>query len=214
MNSRMDAAPSVTVLMPVYNGAAFLSEALESMFCQSLQDFELLVIDDGSTDATATILAACSDSRLRVVRNQLNLGLVATLNKGLDIARGELVARMDADDVALPARLESQMQFLSRHPEIGICGTWFRELRDGKATLVRPPCTHDDLSAHLFFYSPFAHPSVMLRKGPDARPPRIALRPGRQRRRRPSISGSGAGAAPGLRTCRSRCSTIAFMIRR
>jgi glycosyltransferase involved in cell wall biosynthesis len=164
MNPRTDTAPPVTVLMPVYNGEAFLSQALESVLRQSFQDFELLVIDDGSTDATAAILEACSDRRLRIVRNPRNLGLVATLNKGLDLARGELVARMDQDDIASPARLESQVQFLSRHPQIGVCGTWFHALSGGRCTLVQTPCTHEDLSAHLFFSSPFAHPSVMLRK--------------------------------------------------
>src|SRR5437870_2690752 len=120
------ATPAVTVLMPVYNGARFLAGAMESVLGQTFGDFELLAINDGSSDQTAEILASSRDPRVRIVENGRNLDLIASLNKGLDLARGDYVARMDQDDLALPKRLEKQVHFLSASPRTGLCGTWFR----------------------------------------------------------------------------------------
>jgi len=157
-------APAVSVLMAVYNGAAYLGEAMASILSQTFGDFELLVIDDGSTDDTPAILRACTDRRLRVVRHDGNLGLIAALNRGLDEARGEYVARMDADDIALPSRLERQRKLLLGAPNIGLCGTWFRTFGSEPAKVVRPPVQPDELAAKLFYESPLAHPSVMFRR--------------------------------------------------
>src|SRR2546426_3494714 len=105
------AGPVVTVLMPVYNGARFLANAMNSVLGQTFGNFELLAINDGSSDKTAEILASCRDPRLRIVDNGRNLGLIASLNKGLDLARGDYIARMDADDVCYPNRLAVQVAF-------------------------------------------------------------------------------------------------------
>src|SRR5258706_12754493 len=94
--------PVVTVLMPVYNGADYLRQAIDSILRQTYRDFELLVVNDGSTDSTREVLKSYSDSRLVVVDNECNLGLITSLNRGLELARGEFVARMDQDDLALP----------------------------------------------------------------------------------------------------------------
>ena len=161
--------PAVTVLMSVHNGAAHLEEALQSVLRQTFRDFELLVIDDGSTDASPTILRGCGDPRLAVHRNERNLGLVASLNSGLDHARGEFIARMDADDVALPRRLERQVDFLRHSPQTGLCGTWFRMFGAERSVVVRPPTGAEDMAARLFHESPLAHPSVMLRRAVFAR---------------------------------------------
>ena len=157
-------APAVTVLMPVHNGARYLGEAMGSILSQTFSDFELLVVDDGSTDATSSIVGACTDPRLAVHRNGRNLGLIASLNWGLDNARSEYIARMDADDVALPTRLQRQVDFLRRSPGIGLCGTWFRMLGGARRHAVRPPTGADDMAARLFHESPLAHPSVMFRR--------------------------------------------------
>lgn len=116
--------PKVTILMPVYNGEKYLREAIESILNQSFADFELLVINDGSTDSSVKIIEAYSDFRIRLVHNEKNLKLIATLNKGIDLARGEYIARMDCDDVSHPERLEKQVKFMDSHPEIGICSSW------------------------------------------------------------------------------------------
>jgi glycosyltransferase involved in cell wall biosynthesis len=158
------ATPAVTVLMPVYNGARFLAGAMESVLGQTFGDFELLAINDGSSDQTAEILASSRDPRVRIVENGRNLGLIASLNKGLDLARGDYVARMDQDDLALPKRLEKQVHFLSASPRTGLCGTWFRTFGGTRSTVVRPPARADDMAARLFYESPLAHPTVMFRR--------------------------------------------------
>ncbi|MBE9064945.1 glycosyltransferase family A protein, partial [cf. Phormidesmis sp. LEGE 11477] len=110
--------PTVTVLMPVYNGEAYVEAAIDSVLGQSFADFELLVINDGSHDSSPTILQryADADARVRVVTNPQNIGLAATLNKGRDLATGELIARMDADDICTVDRLAVQVAYLRDHP--------------------------------------------------------------------------------------------------
>jgi hypothetical protein len=157
-------APAVTVLMPAYNAAPHLTEALESILRQTFSDFEFVVVDDGSTDDTPSILRACADPRLSVLANERNFGVIGSLNRGLEAATGEFVARMDADDVALPKRLERQVNFLRNSPQIGLCGTWFETFGGARSAVVRPPTDPDDLAARLFYESPLGHPTVMFRR--------------------------------------------------
>jgi glycosyltransferase involved in cell wall biosynthesis len=112
--------PKVTVLLPVYNSAPFLRQAVDSILAQTRGDFELLAIDDGSTDASLEILHSYHDPRLRIIQHPRNLGLVASLNEGLDLAHGEYVARMDADDAMVPERLAEQSAFLDARPDIAV----------------------------------------------------------------------------------------------
>ncbi|MBU5612542.1 glycosyltransferase family 2 protein [Geomonas azotofigens] len=155
--------PRVTVLMPVFNGAAFVTEAVESILGQSYPDFELLVIDDGSTDKSAAIVLSYDDPRIRLVKNGHNLGLIASLNRGLDLARGEYVARMDADDISRPRRLARQVAFLDSHPEVGVCGSWVRFFPDGYVWKLPP--SSEEIRCRQFNIVGVAHPSVMLRRG-------------------------------------------------
>ena len=106
--------PRVSVIMSVYNGERYLWEAVESILGQTFTDFEFIIIDDGSTDQTAKILRAIGDERVRIFFNEKNIGLAGSLNRGLGLARGEYVARMDADDISLPARLEKQVELQAR----------------------------------------------------------------------------------------------------
>jgi glycosyltransferase involved in cell wall biosynthesis len=156
--------PTVTVLLPAYNAAHWLEAALVSILQQTYVDFELLLMDDGSTDSTAAILRKYKDPRLSIMRAASNRGLIATLNNGIQLAKGRYIARMDADDIAHPRRLQLQVSFLQRHWEVGICGTWYRTMDADNRTSVRPPVTHDEISAQLFFRSPFGHPTVMIRR--------------------------------------------------
>lgn len=159
----MAGSPDVTVLLPAYNAAKWLGAALDSVLAQTLGAFELLVMDDGSTDATGRLLEGYRDPRIRIVR-EVNRGLVAVLNHGIDLAAGKYIARMDADDVAHPRRLERQVAFLEKHTDVGICGTWFR-IRGGKRpSHVRTPTGHGAIAAMLFFRSAFGHPTVMFRR--------------------------------------------------
>ena len=118
--------PKVSVVMSVYNGAISLDESMRSILAQTFTDFELIVINDASTDTTASILKGyeARDPRVKVVTNEHNLGLTKSLNKGAGMAKGEYIARMDADDVACPQRFAKQVAFLDTHTEYGLVGTW------------------------------------------------------------------------------------------
>jgi glycosyltransferase involved in cell wall biosynthesis len=133
--------PAVSVLMAVHDGAPWVGHAVASVLAQTAGDLELIVIDDGSTDTTPDVLAAVRDGRLRVER-QPRAGLTRSLNRALAVARAPLVARLDADDWALPERLERQRAFLDRHADVGLLGTGAREVDAMGRVLatVTPPC--------------------------------------------------------------------------
>ena len=122
--------PRVTMLMPVYNAARYVEETVASIQAQTFTDWELLAIDDGSTDDSAALLErlAATDRRIRLLRNPGNQGLIRTRNRGLDEASGEYVGWTDADDLSAPARLAKQVDFLDRHPDFGMVGSWVEEI--------------------------------------------------------------------------------------
>jgi hypothetical protein len=161
----MTDAPLITVLLPVYNGAPFLPEALASVQAQTCADFELLVIDDGSTDDTPHILAgfAAREPRLRLVRRQRR-GRVPALNHGLALARGRFLARLDADDRMHPARLERQLERLQAGPDLALLGSAYRLVDEHGAPgpVHGQPLTDTGIRWQMLFHSAFAHPSVML----------------------------------------------------
>lgn len=150
--------------MPVLNAEDFLKQTLETISAQTFTDFELLVVDDGSTDSTPAILAACNDPRLRVLRNQARRKLSGALNRGLEEARGELVARMDADDLMRRDRLVRQVEHMDRYPEIGCCGGWARTFGNGTRKILRFPTGAEQVKVFSLFYTPFAHPTVIFRR--------------------------------------------------
>jgi GT2 family glycosyltransferase len=161
-------APTVSVLLPVWNGEAFLEAAVESILRQTLSSFELIVIDDGSTDASAAIAEklARGDDRVRVMR-RAHEGLSAALNAGIAAVRGEYVARMDADDISAPDRLRKQVEYLDAHPACVAVGAWIDVVDEagrqiGVKTFLE---THEQISAALLCgVSPIAHPTVVMRR--------------------------------------------------
>lgn len=155
--------PKVTVLMPVYNAEKYISEAIQSILNQTFRDFEFLIINDGSTDSSVEIIESFKDERIRLVHNEKNMNLVPTLNRGLELAQGEYVARMDADDISYPTRLEKQVEYMDKNPEIGICGTWIEFFDAGKG-IQKYPVEHELIKASILFFNPMAHPTVMMRK--------------------------------------------------
>jgi glycosyltransferase involved in cell wall biosynthesis len=157
--------PAVSVVMSVRNGAPWVRDAVASVLDQTMSDLELIVIDDGSTDSTASLLAAVRDPRLRVEREPPS-GLTASLNRALGLAQAPLVARLDADDVALPERLACQRAFLDAHPEVGLLGTAAREVDASGRELgvVRPPEDDAAIRRALIRRNPFVHSSVMMRR--------------------------------------------------
>lgn len=156
--------PKVTVLMPVYNGERYLRETMESILGQTFSDFEFLIVDDGSTDGSAHIIDSYRDDRIRVLKNPTRLKLSGALNRGLDEARGEYIARMDADDISLAKRLAIQVAFLEQHKDMGICGSWVKMFGCKRTTIYRAPVGYEHIRAKALFDNPFVHPSVMIRK--------------------------------------------------
>ncbi|MES2535057.1 MAG: glycosyltransferase family 2 protein [Pseudomonadota bacterium] len=156
--------PKATVLMPVYNGERFVGAAIDSILRQSFTDFELLIIDDASTDRTAEILSQINDSRIRIIRNEKNLKIVAALNLGLKEARGQYIVRMDADDISLAHRLQTQLRLMDDHPEVGACGSWIRGFGETWSYTHRYPQSHEEIVSSFLFYNPIAHPTVVMRR--------------------------------------------------
>ncbi len=161
-------SPFVTVLMPVYNGEQFLREAVESILSQTFTDFEFLVIDDGSSDKSPSILTeyAKKDSRIRIHTQPRNMGVFSALNLGIQIAKGKYIARMDADDISLPERLKKQITYLETHPEIGVLGTAANviDVSGNHLDVMDYPSSHPLLLWALCFYCPIIHPSVIVQR--------------------------------------------------
>jgi glycosyltransferase involved in cell wall biosynthesis len=153
--------PRITVLMPVYNAAKYLKESVQSILDQSFANFEFLIFNDGSTDESGAIVRQFLDPRIKLFDSAENYGYVYHLNQGICMARGEYIARMDADDVSHPERFAKQIYFLDAHPEVGICGTCF-DLIDNGRPIILP---QDDAAIRIsaFSGSPFGHPTVMMR---------------------------------------------------
>jgi glycosyltransferase involved in cell wall biosynthesis len=127
--------PKVTVLMPVYNGEKYLDEAIDSILGQTFKDFEFLIVNDGSTDKTGEILKSYNDLRIKIINNEKNIGLTKSLNKGLKSARGEYIARQDADDISMPERLEKEVEFLEMHQDYAVVGTFAKIINENSKIL-------------------------------------------------------------------------------
>lgn len=159
-------APTVTVIMPVYNSAAYLKEAVDSILNQRFTDFELLAIDDGSSDGSLEILNQIDDPRLKVLSDGQNLQQPKRYNQGIELARGKYIAIMHADDIALPHRLEKQVRFLEEHAEYDLVGS--RVYFFNEQGLYQRPSSNKKRGIYLQIYTlfncPFFHPSILIRK--------------------------------------------------
>jgi glycosyltransferase involved in cell wall biosynthesis len=160
--------PLVSVLLPVYNAQKFLSESIESILTQTYQNLELIVVDDASTDDSWQIMQLYKekDNRVKIFQNIQNLKLSRTLNKALSSASGKYIARMDADDISLPDRIQLQVDYMESHPEVGICGGRMNIIgTDGVIFGCRKYHLVDkEIRSHIFRYSPYSHPLIMMRK--------------------------------------------------
>ncbi|MBL0174856.1 MAG: glycosyltransferase [Ignavibacteria bacterium] len=155
--------PRVSVVMPARNAAPFLAESVASILAQTMSDFEFIIVEDASTDESAAVLASFRDPRLRILRNDRPRGQTVSFNIGAGQARGEYLARMDADDIADPQRFMKQAALLDAQPATGVCGSWVRLVGDGPQMLVRYPRTHEGVAAGMLFRTQVANPSVMMR---------------------------------------------------
>lgn len=154
----------VSIIMPAYNVEEYLKESINSLIDQSFKNFELIVIDDASTDTTYDILSEYQDPRIRIYQNTTNQGVARSLNIGLNIAKGKYIARMDADDYCDKDRLLYQVIYLENNPSIGICGTWMRAFNDRNTRIIRYPIDPTSVKTDLFIYCPIGHPTIMGRK--------------------------------------------------
>lgn len=165
ISSEIEGSPAISVIMAVYNSEKYLGAAIESILNQDFIDFEFIIINDGSSDESEEIIDryARRDRRIQIY-SQTNQGLPKSLNRGIDLATGKYIARMDADDLSLPERLSKQFAFMERYPDISICGTWIELIGDEDKYIDRYPTTHNTICCWLLFAIGLAHPSVMMRR--------------------------------------------------
>lgn len=160
----MRQGPKISVVMPVYNEEKYIGEAIESILHQTFEDFEFIIINDGSTDRTKSIISSFSDARIKVL-TQTNKGLTQSLNKGLSVSTGEYIARMDGNDISLPCRLQKQVEYLESHPRIGLVGAYYLNI-DEKGTefkTYRYATDDKEIRRILWTDCPFCHSLVIYR---------------------------------------------------
>ncbi len=163
----MNTAPKISLIMSVYNGEDYLSEAIESVLNQTFKDFELIVINDCSTDKTYEILKRFAelDKRVKVHTNEVNLRLPSSLNKAISYAQGKYIARMDADDICLPERLEKQYQFMENNPSVALSSCRFMTLKNG--VISSGGCggksDNESIKALLLVTNPILHPGIIAK---------------------------------------------------
>lgn len=153
----------ISVIMPVFNGETYIETAIKSILNQTFTDFEFIIVDDGSTDNSNSIIKQFHDSRIKFIQNEKNLGLINSLNIAISHANGKYIARMDHDDVSMLNRFEKQIHFLENNQEYGLIGSWVEVIPKSHA----PIHYHTDYNSIRFamaFYCPFIHPTVMIRK--------------------------------------------------
>lgn len=158
--------PLVTVLISVYNGMPYLPSAIESVLRQTFAEFEVLVVEDCSTDDSLLYLQSLNSPRVRLIVNEKNLGMAESLNRGISHARGKYIARLDADDKAMPDRLQFQYQYMESNPNLVICGTWAQIINhdDKPLSIWKQSVDPLEIRWRILFKNPFIHSSVMFKR--------------------------------------------------
>lgn len=158
--------PEISVIMSVYNSESYLKESVNSIINQTFSDFEFIIVDDSSTDSSLKILEqyALKDKRITLLKNIENSGLAVNLNKMISISKGKYIARMDADDISLPERLEKQHDFMENNPDIGVYGTQVIPFGSKAVKMHSAPLSHEEILASILFTNPMMHPTIMFRK--------------------------------------------------
>jgi glycosyltransferase involved in cell wall biosynthesis len=157
--------PQITVLMPVYNAGHYLKQSIDSILRQTHRDFDFVIIDDGSTDIDTQRLLqeALSDNRVKLLTHPTRMRIACALNHGLEMATGEYIARMDADDISHPQRFEKQIEFMKKHPEIGLCGADMECFGRVKGLRIVYPKNPEEIKCKLLLSCSISHPTVMFR---------------------------------------------------
>lgn len=158
-------APLVSVVMPVFNGETYIRQTIDSILTQTYRNIEFIILNDGSGDLTEQIILDYTDSRIRHVKHTKNMGLTHSLNNGISLSKGDYIARIDADDIADPRRIEQQVEFLLSHPDHGMCGTFYQVI-DSMGNIVEQvdlPSTDMEAKTFLLFDNCFCHSSIMIK---------------------------------------------------
>jgi len=155
--------PKISVIMSVYNGGKYLREAIESILNQTFTEFEFIIVNDGSTDNSREIIQSYNDERIKIINNEENIGLPKSLNNALKAARGEYIARQDADDISLPNRFEEQIKYFEKHPEVMLLGTNAYIINESGKTIRKYICPSNPAES-LFKLNQLVHGSVMFKK--------------------------------------------------
>ena len=152
--------------MSVYNGIPYLIEAVESILKQTFKDFEFIIVDDASEDGTWKYLKSLKDNRVKLIKNKRNNGLAASLNRALKVSKGDYIARMDADDISLPRRLEIQSVFLRENPKVDICGSWVKLIDDKNEIIgqIHKPVSEKEIKKMNRWIPGIIHPTWLSRK--------------------------------------------------
>jgi glycosyltransferase involved in cell wall biosynthesis len=155
----------ISVILPVYNCQQYIKDSVSSILQQTYNNFEIIIIDDGSDDGTAEILNTFKDKRIKLYKNKSNRGLIYSLNKGISKSKGKFIARMDSDDISEPQRFEKQINFLNKNKEISVVGSAITTINSGNKTGKKYfyPLNHIVIKWHLLFSCPIVHPSVLIR---------------------------------------------------
>ncbi len=153
---------TVAILMPVYNSEKYLKQAIESILNQTFREFVFYIYNDGSTDDSEKIILSCNDSRIKYINNEVNKGLIYTLNKGIETVEADYLIRMDADDISHPSRIETQINFMNAHPQVIVSGCQAKYFGASSAK-TNYPLTNKAIKAHLLFSNVMIHPSVIIR---------------------------------------------------
>jgi glycosyltransferase involved in cell wall biosynthesis len=152
---------AISIILPVYNAENYIQECIDSILGQIFTNFELIIINDGSTDNSREMINSYKDQRIKVMENQHNF--IKALNLGIKYAEGKYIARMDADDIMLPHRLETQFNFMESNPDTDICGSW-AEAFGMKNMMIKSPVDHIDIISNLILNNALLHPTVIMRK--------------------------------------------------
>lgn len=157
----------ISILLPVYNAEYTIKDAINSLLNQTFKDFEIIIINDGSTDQSETYIQSYRDKRIKYFTNKTNKGLIYTLNRGISLCQGKYIARMDADDISLPTRLEKQYNFMENNPNVIVCGTKIKYFGSIKRFWIHPFISYlgnIENKSRLIYTTCFAHPTVIIRK--------------------------------------------------
>ena len=157
----MNENPKISIIMPVYNAVNFIQESIDSILKQTFKNWELIIINDGSTDNTLSILHIFVDSRISITMN--NHDFIASLNKGLSLSKGKYIVRMDADDIMLSERLQTQYDYMESNPEIDICGSWVETIGDSNS-VIQVPQDNIQIGRSMLLYNPIIHSSVIMKR--------------------------------------------------